>query len=281
MHLDMTKRGLWVLALALALGVGCGETADPEAERQAEAAQRVEALEAQKEVLDAKRDRLAELRAMEAEPTEDAAEPTEGEEGAEAEAEGADEAMTAEEIEAEIQQLEGQISAEAQELYTKVVEAFNANPPNQGEPLTEVQKRTVRLKSDEDILVAREYIDKGGNYEKAIQIYQDALKIDPGYARLQEALEQAEATRYMDEERFSQVEKGMTDDEVADLLGTPFYRNVNKTDDGLTLWLYPKSERRDAVGIWFRGEGEDLTVTAMDYDAVAGRSAEGEGDEEG
>lgn len=275
MHLDTTRFGWLALALALTLSLACAGDSGPSEEEQREAAiQQVEMLEAKKETLDEKRARLEELRTMEP------AEPAEGAEAEETEEGEADEALTEEEIEAEIAQLEQEISAGAQELYTEVVEAFNANPPNQGEPLTEVQRRIVRLKSDEDVLVAQEYIEKGGNYQKAIQIYEDALKLDPDYERLHQALEAAQGTRYMDEERFSQVEKGMTDEEVAAVLGRPFHFNVRESDDGQTVWMYPKSEKRDAAGVWFRKDGDEMTVIAMDFNAVEGQTDE-EADEEG
>ncbi len=270
MHLDTTRFGWLALALALTLSLACAGDSGPSEEEQREAAiQQVEMLEAKKEALDEKRARLNELRTMEP------AEAAEAEDGGEAAEEGeADEALAEEEIEAEITRLEREISTETQELYTEVVEAFNENPPNQGEPLTEVQQRIVRLKSDEDILVAQEYIEKGGNYQKAIQIYEDALKLDPDYQRLQDVLAQAQGQRYMDEERFSQVEKGMTGEEVAAVLGTPFHFNVRESDDGQTVWMYPKSEKRDAAGVWFRKNGEDLTVIATDFNAVKGQTEE-------
>lgn len=280
MHLDRTRIGGAALALVLMFSLACAGDAGPsEDEQQQMELQKVEMLEAQQEALNEKRARLEELRQME--PAEEGAEPEEAEEGEGEEGEEGQEALTAEEIEAEIAQLEQEISTESQTLYSEVVEAFNANPPLQGEPLTELQRRIVRIKSDEDILVAQEYIEKGGNFQKAIQIYQDALKIDPEYERLQEALAAAEEERYMDEERFAQVDRGMTDEEVKDALGTPFHYNVQTDDQGRTVWLYPKSEQRDAAGVWFRGEGEDLTVIAKDFNAVPPRTGEEEEEEEG
>lgn len=275
MHLDRTRLGGAALALVLIFSLACAGDAGPSEEEQQQAVlQKAEMLEAQQEALNEKRARLEELRQME--PVEEGAEPSDADEGEEG-----PEALTAEEVEAEIARLEQEISTEAQTLYSEVVEAFNANPPLQGEPLTELQRRIVRIKSDEDILVAQEYIDKGGNYQKAVQIYQDALKIDPDYERLQEALARAQVERYMNEERFAQVEKGMTDEEVKDVLGTPFHYNVQTDDQGRTVWLYPKSEQRDAAGVWFRGEGEDLTVIAKDFNAVPPRTGEEEEEEEG
>lgn len=259
-----TKWGLAALGLALIFSLACGGEEDSAELQQQQLQEQVEMLEARKEALDEKRARLKELRGME--PAEEGAEAAEGAEG--------EEVMTREEIDAEIARLESEITEEARALYSDIVTAFNENAPDEGEPMNDLQRRILRLKSDEDIVMAQEHIVKGGNYEQAIRIYKEALRLDPEYERLEEALSRAQERRYMDEERFAKVEKGMTEEEVREVLGTPYYRNVSVTDQGLTLWLYPKSEQRDAAGVWFEEQGGTLEVVAKDFNAVEGQSAE-------
>ncbi len=58
--------------------------------------------------------------------------------------------------------LAAQIDLAAQELDRRLADFINSDPPRQGEPLTARQRQALRLRSDEDIRVAREYIEEGG-----------------------------------------------------------------------------------------------------------------------
>lgn len=260
---------LVVIAVAGLLTACAGETEDTAAEEQARQ-EELTKLEEQKQALEAKREELAQLeQRLEEGPPE---EPAEAEE---AEGEPA-EPMTEEEVQARIAELRTELDEESKAFYDALVRFINADPPIQGEPMTEVQRTAIRMKTDEDILVAEEYIEKGGNYSQAISIYQQALSVDPDNERLQAALEQAQAERFMTEERFSQVKKGMTEDQVRETLGQPLHYNVRTYEDrGVTAWLYPKNEQREAAAVYFRKKGDDLEVYDTDFDAVKPEEAEG------
>lgn len=252
-----------VLGATLAGGCGGNEEAEQAAAAEQARAEEIQALEQRKEELDAQRQRLAELRDMQAQ-----GEPAEGE--------ATEASMTGEEVDAEIAQLEQQIEQEAEALYNDVVTFFNAEPPLEGEPLTDVQERAIAIKSDEDIRLAEEYVVEGGNYERAIQIYRDALVLDPDNARLQELMAEAEGARYMSEERFSQVEKGMTTDQVRSVLGTALpvnRREYEQEGRTVTAWFYPKSPAKDAAAVYFRPQGGSLEVYLTDFDAVEPKGA--------
>ena len=113
------------------------------------------------------------------------------------------------------------------EFNRRLVAFLNADPPLQGKPLTSRQREALRMKSDEDIHLAHAFIEQGGDYERAIDIYRQALVVDPSYPRLQEELKQAQGRRYMAREAFAQVQKGMDQDEVRRLLGQPNLNNVH------------------------------------------------------
>lgn len=268
-NIHWSRLACLTLVLGATLAGGC--SGDQEGEQAAATeqarAEEIQALEQRKEDLDAKRQRLAELRVqVQGEPT--AGEATEA-------------SVTGEEAEAEIAQLEQQIDQEAEALYNDVVTFFNADPPLEGEPLTDAQKRAIAMKSDEDMRLAEEYIVKGGNYERAIQIYRDALALDPDNTQLQEMMAQAEASRYMSEDRFSQVEEGMTPDQVRSVLGTPLPVNQREYEQGgrtVTAWFYPKSPAKDAAAVYFRPQGGSLQVYLADFDAI---DPKGEGEQEG
>ncbi len=176
-------------------------------------------------------------------------------------------------LDAEIEVLEQQILEASDRFLTEVVDFLNQDPPVVGEPLTETQRVAVRLKSSEDMILAREWIELGGDYQRAIAIYENALALDPDNEELQAALAEAQRLRYMSAERFEAVRKGMTTAEVRAVLGTPLIHNVKTYEDrGVTAWFYLTAESGSAAAVWFRGLSEDqMEVYLATYDAVPAR----------
>lgn len=234
---------LSMLTPLAACGGGDGEAAeDGGAGQEAQWAE----LEQMKQTLDAKRAELTAAREQLA--------AAEGEE--------------AEQLRARVEQLAAETQTMADEFNSRLVGYINENPPVVGEPLTERQQAAIRMKSQEDIVYAREYIAEGGDYARAIDIYNAALAADPGNPEIEAALAEAEARRYMDEERFSRLERGMSDAQVRQLLGPPYHRNVREYEDGAIGWFYPTDANRSAAAVYFRKKGEDLEVYKFDYKAV-------------
>jgi hypothetical protein len=239
------------LTLCALLPVACGPAADPQGE--AAAASRSATAEAEWRWLVAARQKLdgkrAELAALRSQPPAAARQPR-------------------------IAQLETEVDGLARELGRRLVELLNSDPPVAGEPLTERQKSAIRMKSDEDILLARDYIERGGDYRRAIEIYESALVVDPTYARLKEELDRARSQRYMTRERFEQVKEGMKADEVRGLLGQPNLHNVKDyKDKGVSAWFYPKDASGAAAAVYFEKKGGETRVYAANFDAIAGSAA--------
>jgi hypothetical protein len=160
----------------------------------------------------------------------------------------------------------------AGELNRRLVELLNADPPVQGEPLSERQQAAIRMKSDEDILLARQFIEQGGDYERAINIYREALVVDPGNPRLREELARAQARRYITREVFTQIKEGMEQEEVRRLLGQPNLHSVRDYPDrGVVGWFYPKDRSGAAAAVWFHTEGGRTTVYLLDFNALQPR----------
>lgn len=174
-------------------------------------------------------------------------------------------------------QLARQTQALAEELDRRLVEFLNADPPVQGQPLSSRQKAALRLKSDEDIELARTFIERGGDYQRAVDIYKEALTVDPGNPRLQQELARAQARRYVARQVFVQVQKGMDQDAVRRLLGSPNLNNVRsyagKGDQGVVGWFYPRDASGAAAAVWFHKEDGRLTVYLADFDAVQPQAA--------
>lgn len=167
--------------------------------------------------------------------------------------------------------LEGELETLTRELNRRLVAFLNADPPREGREPSERQQAALRMKSDEDILVARRYIEEGGDFETAIAIYRAALAADPGYRLLEDALAAAVSRRFMSRALFSQVKEGMSQQDVRRLLGQPNPHNVRAYAEHQVLgWFYPKDASGAAAAVWFEeGEG-GVTVYRLDFDAVAG-----------
>lgn len=179
-------------------------------------------------------------------------------------------------LQAEIAQKDGEVTSRTEELNQALAEFINSDAPVAGEPLTDVQQRALRLKASEDAVVAQEYITEGGDYARAVGIYGDILAFDPDNAEVKAAMEEAERMRYMTEERFAAIKKGMSDAEVRAALGTVNPRNRRMYDDSNTMsWFYPKSADRDAAAVHFRKKGSGWEVYQVDFDAVK-KQADGE-----
>lgn len=256
--------GLAALLVALVVALGCADSEQEQAAAaDAERQQAWAALQEEKAELDAAREELAELR-IELATQEEAADA----EDADTDAEGG-EGEAVEDPQTRLNQLESQVQTQTDEFYSSLVEFLNAEPLVEGEEPSEVQLAALRMKSSEDMLVAEEYIVKGGNYGRAIDIYNSALLVDPDNEELQAALAEAQAKRYMSEERFAAVDDGMTEQEVRDLLGTPFHANVrNFPDDGVMAWFYPVDPQGSAAAVWFRERGGEMKVYKSNYEEV-------------
>ena len=171
---------------------------------------------------------------------------------------------------AALEQRRREIQQQTDEFNRRLIDFINADPPVEGEPLNERQLAALRLKSDEDILRAREFIERGGDYQGAIAIYEDALAVDPENPRLKEELAQARTRRYMTAELFAQVKEGMSEVEVRAILGQPNVHNVRDYPErGVVAWFYPKGASGAAAAVWFEKQGERRAVYMLDFDAIA------------
>jgi len=238
------KMGIALLGLLMLVSLGPAACGRGEEERAAPAAVAADAewswLQQARQRLDTKRAELARATARPAEPAP------------------------------QIAELRRAIEILSTEYRRRLVDFINADPPVEGRPLTRRQQEALRLKSAEEILIARDFIDRGGDYRRAIEIYEAALAVDPANPRLQQELERARGMRYMTSERFARVKEGMTPDQVRAALGQPNLHNVREYPErGVTGWFYPKDSTGAAAAVWFHKEGGRTLVYLLDYDALA------------
>ena len=240
------KSAKWILVAAAALAIACGgggteTTGGSSGPKLDTAARQAEWswLQKSQQQLGAKREELASLRG-----------------------EAANGAAVAPQIEA----TNAEISRLSEEFGRRLAEYINADPPLMGEPMRPEQLAAIRMKSVEDMAIAREFIELGGDYRRAIDIYNQALTIDPDNAELKAATADAEAKRYMNATRFAAVKKGMSESEVINTLGRPLARNVRDyPEKKVSAWFYPKSETGEAAGVFFNAQKK---VYSTDFNAV-------------
>ncbi len=274
------RRGRQLLALsgvALALFVllGCEGTSEVD-EQAAKTAEEWAWLEQAKTEIDGKRAELAEVKdQIAAGPEAAAAGPEAAAAGPEGEGEeGAEAPPSPEELAAQADGLQQEVYGLADAFGSRLAQFINDQQISVGGELTEVQTGAIRMKSDEDIELARDYIERGGEYQRALDIYAQALTFDPDYDKLLAAKADAEARRYMTEERLAEVKKNMTEGEVRTLLGTPKSQNVRDFEQGVVGWFYPKEEPNTAAAVFFKEKKGEFKVYKTDFEAVKAATEE-------
>ncbi len=128
--------------------------------------------------------------------------------------------------------------------------------------------------------VAPGFITEMGNYRKAVEVYDEALSLDPENAEIQALRDEAESLKFMTQERFDTVSKGMYTDEVEAICGVANPKHIREEiQNGKTLvgWYYPTKDR-GAAGVYF----QDDKVYNMKFDAIKAPVVKklGEGDDE-
>jgi hypothetical protein len=137
----------------------------------------------------------------------------------------------------------------------------------------EARARAIRLKSDEDVAIAQEWIERGGDYRRAIEILEMQRHVDPGYGRLEGALARARQMRFVTAERLARVQPGMTPIEVRSALGPVNLREVlRRPEERLQAWYYPEAGGGRAA-VYFRYDGERRGFVVYQTELVAGAGA--------
>ena len=154
---------------------------------------------------------------------------------------------------AEIEVVSGTLEASAKEREAtfEVVQGLIADLLNVGinefPDSTETADALV-MYADEAILVADDMVAKSGDYRKAIdhlstaEGYFEAAGLTP-YHPLIAKIGELDDWRFITQERFDQVKKGMTKEEVVAVVGQVYFRNIQETPErGVESWLYKKRE---------------------------------------
>jgi len=113
--------------------------------------------------------------------------------------------------------------------------------------------RAGQVLAREKIIMGDEYMQYLSRYDKALELYQAALEIDPTNAEAMKRVELAQQRRFVSMTAFANVKGGMKEDDVRRLVGLPredWIKQVVQNSRVYSVWIYPK-EDGGASAIYF------------------------------
>ena len=115
--------------------------------------------------------------------------------------------------------------------------------------LPESQK-ALRLYADETLFLARQAVERDGNYGQAQTLLQQALHYEKDDPSLVEEMARVKEFRYLTRKHFDALAKGMGMDQAKSLCGVPNPANIrDKREKGhlLTAWFYLREDQETAA----------------------------------
>lgn len=105
--------------------------------------------------------------------------------------------------------------------------------------------RAAAMYAREKIALGDEYMNILSRYDRAIELYREALKYEPANADAQRKIGEAEERRFVSMTAFAGVKTGMKEDDVQKLVGMPredWIKQVVQNSRVYSVWIYPKSD---------------------------------------
>jgi tetratricopeptide (TPR) repeat protein len=105
--------------------------------------------------------------------------------------------------------------------------------------------RASEVLAKEKILLGDSYMNILSRYDKAIELYREALEIQPDNHEIQQRIALAERRRFVSLSAFAAVKNGMREEEVRKLVGLPreeWIKQVLQNDRVYSVWIYPKAD---------------------------------------
>jgi len=105
----------------------------------------------------------------------------------------------------------------------------------------------------EKILLGDSYMNFLSRYDRAIEIYNEALQFEPANATATARIAEAQKRRYVVMASFANVKGGMKEEEVRRLVGLPredWIKQVVQNARVYSVWIYPKADG-GAAAIYF------------------------------
>ena len=105
--------------------------------------------------------------------------------------------------------------------------------------------RAGQLLAREKIMLGDEYMTVLSRYDKAIDLYREALQFQPDSPDAQQRIATAEQRRFVSMTAFANVKTGMKEEAVQGLVGLPredWIKQVVQNNRVYSVWIYPKAD---------------------------------------
>lgn len=105
--------------------------------------------------------------------------------------------------------------------------------------------RAAAVYAAERIRIGDDYMNILARYDRAVNMYQSALSVDPENAEARNKLALAESRRFASMDSFAQVKEGMREEQVKSILGVPredWIKQVVQRNRVYSVWIYPKKD---------------------------------------
>lgn len=105
--------------------------------------------------------------------------------------------------------------------------------------------RAGSLLAREKIILGDEYMSILSRYDKAIELYRQAIELDPSSADAKQRIALAEQRRFVSMTSFTNIRTGMKEEEVGRIVGLPredWVKQVTQNNRVYSVWIYPKSD---------------------------------------
>jgi tetratricopeptide (TPR) repeat protein len=105
--------------------------------------------------------------------------------------------------------------------------------------------RAASLLATEKIILGDDYMSVLSRYDKALDLYREALVIDPGNRDARERIALVEQKRFVSMNAFAGVTKGMKESDVRRLVGLPredWIKQVVERNRVFSVWIYPRAD---------------------------------------
>ncbi len=105
--------------------------------------------------------------------------------------------------------------------------------------------RATALLSKEKVAIGDDYMNVLSRYDKALDLYREALDLDPNNEEAKQRLAAAERKRFVSMDAFAAVKQGMSEAGVRRLVGLPredWIKQVVQNRRVYSVWIYPKAD---------------------------------------
>ena len=113
--------------------------------------------------------------------------------------------------------------------------------------------RVAAILAREKILLGDEYMAVLSRYDRAVELYREALEFQPGSAEAAQRIAIAEARRFVAMDAFAKVKAGLRQEAVESLVGLPredWIKQVVQNNRAFSVWIYPKADG-GAAAVYF------------------------------